>query len=58
VKPTPKKKVETPIPAAQAKQSLKVKTYVEKLELRVNELELILEDVVNKLNRVADRMGL
>ena len=53
-----KKKPETPIPAAQAKENLNVKTYVENLKQRVNELELIVEDVVIKLNRVADRMCL
>ena len=53
-----KKKVETPIPATQAKESLKVKTYVEKLELRIDELEIILEEVATKVNKVADRLGL
>ena len=58
VKPTPKKKIETPIPASQAREGLAVKTYIEKLEQRINELELIMDNVVNRINKVADRLGL
>ena len=39
------------------KESL-TKTIIDKMQDRINELELSLEDLNKKLNKVADRLGL
>ena len=58
VKPAIKKTTEVPISASQARESLEVKTYIEKLEQRVSELEFIVSEVVHRVKKVADRLGL